>query len=93
MDCWHPITVRAEKPDAVQRWAQLEGKSPAMREELAQRYAPQKPNATSVDFRTLPFVRADRRRAQSVVAYLWQLERTCGGVMLSSSGRKHVFRV
>ena len=28
MDCWHPITVRAEKPDAVQRWAQLEGKSP-----------------------------------------------------------------
>jgi hypothetical protein len=44
MDCWHPIAVRAEQPDAVQRWAQLEGKSPVMREELAQRYAPQKPS-------------------------------------------------
>jgi hypothetical protein len=43
MDCWHPITVRAEKPGGVQRWAQLEGKSPAMREELVQRYAPRKP--------------------------------------------------
>jgi hypothetical protein len=44
MDCWHPITVRAEKLDAAQRWAQLEGKSPAMREDLAQRYAPRKPS-------------------------------------------------
>jgi ferric-dicitrate binding protein FerR (iron transport regulator) len=43
MDCWHPITVRAEKLDTAQRWAQLEGKSPLMREELAQRYAPRKP--------------------------------------------------
>lgn len=43
MDCWHPITARAEKPDAVLRWAQLEAKSPAMREELVQRYAPRKP--------------------------------------------------
>jgi hypothetical protein len=43
MDCWHPIIVRAEKPDAAQRWAQLEGKSPVMREELAQRCAPRKP--------------------------------------------------
>ena len=42
MDCWHPIIVRAERLDAVQRWAQLEGKSPAMREELAQRYVPRK---------------------------------------------------
>jgi hypothetical protein len=42
MDCWHPIAVRAEKPDASQQWAQLEGKSPIMREELALRYAPQK---------------------------------------------------
>jgi hypothetical protein len=41
MDCWHPISVRAEKPDAAQRWAQLEGKSPSMREELAQRYSSQ----------------------------------------------------
>jgi hypothetical protein len=43
MDSWHPIAVRAEQPDAAQRWAQLEGKSPAMREELAQRYAPRRP--------------------------------------------------
>jgi len=43
MDCWHPITVRAEPFDAAQRWAQLEGKSPVMREELAQRFAPRKP--------------------------------------------------
>ena len=43
MDYWHPITVRAEEPDAAQRWAHLEGKSPTMREDLAQRYAPQKP--------------------------------------------------
>ena len=43
MDCWHSIAVRAELPDAVQRWAQLEGKSPVMCEELAQRYAPRKP--------------------------------------------------
>jgi hypothetical protein len=42
MDCWHPIAVRAEKPDAVQQWAQLEGKSPIMREELVQRFAPRK---------------------------------------------------
>jgi hypothetical protein len=41
MDCWHPIAVRAEKPDSVQKWAQLEGKSPIMREELTQRYAAQ----------------------------------------------------
>jgi hypothetical protein len=44
MGCWHPITVRAEKPDAVQQWARLEGKSPVMCEELTQRYAPQKPS-------------------------------------------------
>jgi hypothetical protein len=44
MDCWHPINVRAEKLDVAQRWAQLEGKSPSMREELAQRYAPHKPS-------------------------------------------------
>jgi hypothetical protein len=43
MDCWHPINVRAERPDAAQRWAQLEGKSPDKRAELAQRYAPQEP--------------------------------------------------
>jgi hypothetical protein len=43
MDCWHPIYVRAERPDAAQRWAQLEAKSPAMREELVQRYALRKP--------------------------------------------------
>ena len=43
MDCWHPITVRAEKPDAAQRWAHLEGKSPIMREQLAERFAPRKP--------------------------------------------------
>jgi hypothetical protein len=40
---WHPINVRAEQPDAVQRWAQLEAKSPAMREELVHRYASRKP--------------------------------------------------
>jgi hypothetical protein len=43
MDCWHPINVRAERADVAQRWAQLEGKSPTMREELAQRYAARKP--------------------------------------------------
>ncbi len=43
MDCWHPITVRAENLNAVQQWARLEGKSPTMREELARRYAPRKP--------------------------------------------------
>jgi hypothetical protein len=42
MDCWHPISVRAELPSTAQRWAQLEGKSPTMRAELAQRYATQK---------------------------------------------------
>jgi hypothetical protein len=42
MDCWHPIHVRAEKPTPAQRWAQLEGKSPTMRADLAQRYALQK---------------------------------------------------
>jgi hypothetical protein len=41
MDHWHPIRVRAKKPDVVQRWAQLEAKSPAMREELCERYARQ----------------------------------------------------
>ena len=43
MDCWHPIAVRAEQPDAAQRWARLEGKSPVMREELAQRYTLRRP--------------------------------------------------
>ena len=43
MDYWHPINVRAERPNAIQRWAQLEAKSPAMREELVNRYASQKP--------------------------------------------------
>jgi hypothetical protein len=43
MDCWHPIIVRAERPSALQRWAQLEAKSPTMREELAQRYSSQNP--------------------------------------------------
>jgi hypothetical protein len=43
MDCWHPITVRAERFDAAQQWAQLEGKSPVMREELARRFTLQKP--------------------------------------------------
>ncbi len=43
MDCWHPITVRAQKPDAIQRWAELEAKSPLMRDELAQRFALRKP--------------------------------------------------
>jgi len=43
MDCWHPINGRAEKLDVAQRWAHLEGKSPTMREELAQRCAPAKP--------------------------------------------------
>ena len=42
MDHWHPISVRAEKLDAVQRWARLEAKSPAMREELCERYARQR---------------------------------------------------
>ena len=44
MDCRHPIAVRAEKPDVAQRWARLEAKSPLMREELAQRFAPRKPD-------------------------------------------------
>jgi hypothetical protein len=43
MDCWHPISVRAEKPDVAQRWAELEAKSPLMRDELLQRFAPRKP--------------------------------------------------
>ena len=43
MDCWHPIAVRAEKPDAAQQWARLEGKSPLMREELVQRFVRRKP--------------------------------------------------
>jgi hypothetical protein len=42
MDHWHPISVRADKPDVVQRWAQLEAKSPAMREELCERYKAQR---------------------------------------------------
>jgi|tagenome__1003787_1003787.scaffolds.fasta_scaffold19510676_1 hypothetical protein len=42
MDGWHPINVRAESQDVVRRWAQLEGKSPSMREELAERYASRK---------------------------------------------------
>jgi hypothetical protein len=42
MECWHPINVRAERPDAVQQWAELEGKSPTMCEELAQRYLQRK---------------------------------------------------
>jgi hypothetical protein len=41
MDHWHPISVRAEKLDAVHRWARLEAKSPTMREELCERYARQ----------------------------------------------------
>jgi hypothetical protein len=43
MDHWHAIIVRAAAPDVVQRWARLEAKSPAMREELARRYALEKP--------------------------------------------------
>jgi hypothetical protein len=43
MDCWHWINVRAESPGTVQQWAHLEGKSPTMRDELAQHYAPRKP--------------------------------------------------
>jgi len=41
MDHWHPISVRADKPDVVERWARLEAKSRAMREELCERYARQ----------------------------------------------------
>ena len=43
MDYWHPIIVRAESSGMFQRWAQMEGKSPTMREDLAQRYSPRKP--------------------------------------------------
>lgn len=31
---WHHFVVRAEQPDAVERWASLEAKSPLMREAL-----------------------------------------------------------
>jgi hypothetical protein len=40
VDHWHPISVRAAPPSAVQRWAQLEAKSTLMREELVLRYEP-----------------------------------------------------
>ena len=41
MDRWHPNIVRADEPDVVHRWAELEGKSPTMREELYRHYVPQ----------------------------------------------------
>jgi hypothetical protein len=37
------ITVRADDADVVQRWAALEGKSPAMSDDLYRRYASLKP--------------------------------------------------
>jgi len=40
---WHAINVRVEQLNAAQRWAQLEAKSPLMREELARRYATHNP--------------------------------------------------
>jgi hypothetical protein len=41
MQHWHPHIVRAERPGAVRQWADLEGKSPTMRDDLYQKYAEQ----------------------------------------------------
>ena len=34
MDHWHPFIVRIERPDATRQWADLEGKSATMRDDL-----------------------------------------------------------
>ena len=41
MDLWHPSSVRASEPDIVRQWAEMEGKSPTMRDELCWRCARQ----------------------------------------------------
>ncbi len=44
MDGWHSHDVHRRQPDAVRRWADLEGKSPTMRHDLYARYAPPRPS-------------------------------------------------
>jgi hypothetical protein len=39
MNNWHQNFVRATSSDAVHRWADLEGKSPTMRQDLHRRFA------------------------------------------------------
>lgn len=39
MGHWHPNFVRAQEPDLVRRWADLEGKSTTMRDDLYRQYA------------------------------------------------------
>jgi hypothetical protein len=41
MNCWHPTPARSDEPDSVRRWAELEGKSATMQDELYQSQAPQ----------------------------------------------------
>jgi hypothetical protein len=39
MDVWEPYAVREHCRDAVRAWAELEGKSPEMTDDLSQRYS------------------------------------------------------
>ena len=39
MDCWHLPFERAHERNTVRRWAELEGRSATMRDELYQQYA------------------------------------------------------
>jgi hypothetical protein len=50
MDTWHSLPLRAEAADPVRRWADLEGKSPTMRDELYRQHASRK----SRTFQELP---------------------------------------
>ena len=40
MDAWTPYAVREHCRDAVRAWAELEGKSPEMAEDLVRQYSP-----------------------------------------------------
>jgi hypothetical protein len=43
MDPWKELAAREECRDAIRAWAELEGKSPLMVEDLTQRYTPLPP--------------------------------------------------
>ena len=43
MDPWKEYAAYEERRDAVRVWADLEGKSPQMADDLARRYAPSAP--------------------------------------------------
>jgi hypothetical protein len=40
MDAWEPFAVREHCRDAVRAWAELEGKSPQMADDLVRTYSP-----------------------------------------------------